>query len=222
MKSVEFDIINFCKTMAFFKLSDVILKKKCSKKQAENIISGTHAIVSLYFSGRNDIKRLRWFSSAYFLHDFFKLFYSKKLDLIKLAYMYHHLSGIYLLSCDSREVPVKDMLFWGELSNLPSYPLYYYMHKDRKQILKIRFYQMLQKILYCGIRIPLLTQKMILYLLKAKSKKHMFAILPVYFMGLIWGIKILSQEPIKLPLLPPDLPRGYPPLCLDIRDNSLV
>jgi len=220
MRSVEFDYRNFLKTMAFLKVADVILKKKYSKKQVENIISGGHAVFSLYFSGRNDIKRLRWFSSAYFLHDFFKHFFSKKLDLMKLAYMYHHLSGMYLLSCDSREVPVKDILFWGELSNLPSYLLYYHMHKNIKEPTKIRFYQMLQKILYCGIRIPVLTQKMVLYIMNDRPKKHMFAIFPVYLMGIIWSIKILSQKLIKFPRLPRLQPPD--PLYLDIRDNSLV
>jgi hypothetical protein len=123
------------------------------------------------------------------------MFFSKKIDIMKLAYMYHHFSGIYLLSRDSREVPIGDMLFWGELSNLPSYPLYYYLHEDNSlHKEKIVFLQLLQKILYTGIRVPLLTQKLIQYLLTAPNYKHLFAIMPVYLMGIIWGGKIITQK----------------------------
>ena len=192
---VEFDFKNFLKTWAFFSLTNKFLRRKYSKKQSENIISGMHAACSLFFSGPNNIKRLRWFSSAYFVHDFLQIFFSKKLNIMKLGYMYHHLSGIYLLTQDSREVPVRDMLFWGELSNLPSYPLYHYLHQNNnadKQ--KIIFFQILQKTLYTGIRIPLLSHKLINYLMTTKTYKHLFAILPVYLMGILWGGKIVTQS----------------------------
>ena len=192
---VEFNFKNFLKTWAFFSLTNKFLRKKYSKKQSENIISGMHAVCSLFLSGPNNIKRLRWFSSAYFVHDFLQLFFSKKLNIMKLGYMYHHLSGIYLLIQDSRDVPVRDMLFWGELSNLPSYPLYHYLHQNNnadKQ--KIIFFQMLQKTLYTGIRIPLLSYKLINYLTTTKTYKHLFTIIPVYLMGIIWGGKIVAQD----------------------------
>ena len=193
--NVEFDFKNFLKTCAFFNLTNKFLKKKYSKKQSENIISGIHAVCSLFFSGPNDIKRLRWFSSAYFVHDFLQLFFSKKLNIMKIAYMYHHFSGIYLLTQDSREVPVRDMLFWGEISNLPSYPLYHYLHQNNgANRQKIIFLQILQKTLYTGIRIPLLSYKLINYLLKTKTYKHLFTIIPVYLMGIIWGGKIVTQS----------------------------
>ena len=211
--STEFDFNNFLKTWALFNISNHLLKKNYSKQQSENIIAGMHAVFSLFLSGRNDIKRLRWFSSAYFVHDFIQLVFSKKLNIMKLAYMYHHLSGIYLLSCDSREVPVQDILFWGELSNLPSYPLYYYLHKKGpKNINIVHFFQILQKILYCGIRIPMLSRKMINYILTTNTKKHMFAIIPVYLMGMIWGGKILSQKMIK------EQVEHHPLYPLDIQD----
>jgi hypothetical protein len=195
LPQVEFDFANFFKTWAFFNVTNKFLRRKYSKKQSENIISGIHAVFSLVFSGPNDIKRLRWFSSAYFVHDFLQLFFSKKLNIMKLGYMYHHLSGIYLLTQDSREVPVRDMLFWGEISNLPSYPLYHYLHQNNnadKQ--KIIFFQILQKTLYTGIRIPLLSHKLINYLMTTKTYKHLFAILPVYLMGILWGGKIVTQS----------------------------
>ena len=198
----EFNFVNFLKTWAFFNLSNQFLKKKFSKKQSENMISGIHALSSLYFSGKNDIYNLRWFSTAYFLHDFIQMFFSKKLNLMKLAYMYHHLSGIYILSCDSTEVPVREIMFWGELSNLPSYPLYYLLHRSNSNNNLIDFFRTLQKFLYTSIRIPILTHGFIRYLIYRKTNKHLFALGPVYLMGLIWGTKILTHPYVSTTAAP--------------------
>jgi hypothetical protein len=213
-----FNFKNFTKTWIFFNITNRILKTNLSKKQSENIVAGIHAFFSLFLSGTNDIKRLRWFSSAYFLHDFIQIFFSKKLNVMKLAYMYHHLSAIYLLSCDSREVPFRDMLFWGELSNLSSYPLYYLNHQNKKDRYKIRFFQILQKILYCSIRIPILTSKLLLYISVPRPKRHIAAIFPVYLMGIIWSSKILFQKPLKSPRSL----QFRPVPQLDIQDTFLV
>lgn len=198
----EFNFVNFLKTWTFFNLSNQFLKKKFSKKQSENMISGIHALFSLYFSGRNDIYNLRWFSTAYFLHDFIQMFFSKKLNLMKLAYMYHHLSGIYILSCDSTEVPVREIMFWAELSNLPSYPLYYLLHRSNSNNNLIDFFRTLQKFLYTSIRIPILTQGFIRYLIYRKTNKHLLALGPVYLMGLIWGAKIIRQPYVSITAAP--------------------
>ena len=53
---------------------------------------------------------------------------------------------------------------------------------------------------------------MINYILTANTKKHMFAIIPVYLMGMIWGGKILSQKMIKEKL------EHHPPHPLDSQD----
>ena len=188
-----FDFNNFFKTWAFFNLTNKVLKISFSKKQSENFIAGTHAICSLFFSSQNDIKRLRWFSSAYFIHDLLQLIFSEKINIMKIAYIYHHISTIYILSCDSREVPIQDILFWGELSNLPSYPLYYYLHQ-KNNINKIRLFHLLQKIIFIGIRAPILTYKIIKYLQSTGITKHLFAILPGYLMGIIWSSKIITQN----------------------------
>ena len=52
----------------------------------------------------------------------------------------------------------------------------------------------MQKNLYTGIRIPLLSYKLINYLTTTKTHKHLFTIIPVYLMGIIWGGKIAAQD----------------------------
>ena len=182
--------INFIKTFIFFNTFNKVFQIKFTKKQSNNIISGIHAFSSLFLSGSNNIKDLKWFTSAYFVYDLLQI---KKLTIMNLAYIYHHLSGLYLLS-HSEEVAVVDMLFWGELSNLSSYPLYYYLHQAVPAPSMIIFFQILQKILYTGIRIPILTLKLIQYLKKSPNYKHLFAIVPVYLMGIIWGKTIIKQK----------------------------
>jgi len=175
--------------------ANILLKKSLSKKQSDNIISGIHALGSLYLSFTHNDKHLQWFSSSYFVYDFIQMAISNKINIMKLAYMIHHLSGIYLLLQDPSEVPIREILFWGELSNLPSYPLYYYLHKNTTLYKnRILFFQIIQQLLYCSIRIPILTQKLIVYLLTINTYKHLFAIIPVYLMGIIWSLKILKQN----------------------------
>jgi hypothetical protein len=200
----ELNIPNFIKTLALFNLGNRFLKKQFSKKQSENIISGIHALSSLYFSGTNDIYNLRWLSIAYFFHDFIQMFFSKKLNIMKLAYMYHHLSAIYILSCDSTKVPIREIMFWGELSNLSNYPLYYLLHRSNSNTDLINFFRTLQKFLFTSIRIPIFTSGIIQYLINRKTNKHLFAMGPVYLMGLIWSIKILKQPytTMRLPWAP--------------------
>ena len=120
--------------------------------------------------------------------------FSKKFNVMKLAYMYHHISGIYVLLCDSRELPIREIMFWGELSNLPSYPLYHLLHVPNPNQQLTDSFRILQKIVYTSIRIPILTRGMIKYLITRTTNKHLFAICPVYLMGLIWSIKIISKS----------------------------
>ena len=65
--------INFIKTFIFFNTFNKVFQIKFTKKQSNNIISGIHAFSSLFLSGSNNIKDLKWFTSAYFVYD---LFYS--------------------------------------------------------------------------------------------------------------------------------------------------
>ncbi len=61
-----------------FHMASTILRWRFSQKQTANIVSGTHALVSLAFSGSGDLANLRWFSTAYFLYDIFTLVKGRK------------------------------------------------------------------------------------------------------------------------------------------------
>ena len=151
-----------------------------------------------HFSDSDDNNRhltsLKSFSTAYFIYDILQIIAYRKIKLLQIAYIYHHLAGIYMLHQKSRIIPIATIMFWGELSNLPSYPLYYYLHTKPLHKNKIQFLRILQKVVYTGIGIPILSLMLIKYIKSnQKNKKMIYPILPVYLMGIIWSCKIISQ-----------------------------
>jgi len=178
---------------ACFSLLHKIFQINNTKKQSDNLISGLHAVSALILTNTS-LYHLRWISTSYFLFDIIQTFKHKKLGLLQYGYIYHHLASIYLLSCDSREVPLEQIFFWGELSNIFNYPLYHYIHEKReKHTKKIEIFRKLQKMLYASIRLPVCTKQMITFVRTTEAPHHLYALLPVYIMGIIWSLKILSQ-----------------------------
>ena len=176
----------------FFSLLQKYFQKKYTIEQSNNLISGLHATVAIVLSNTS-INHLKWFSSAYFLFDTIQTLKRGNLDLLQYAYLYHHLSSIYLLACDSDEIPLDQIFFWGELSNIINYPLYHYLHKTGDHKKKIKILKLLQKIMFAGIRLPLCTKKIITFALTTNNPQHLYALFPNYIMGILWSIKILSQ-----------------------------
>jgi hypothetical protein len=181
-----------------------LLEANIPKKQASNIISATHALGTtalsyLYLNniGKGYFSILRYFSTAYFLHDSVQLAYTNKWTMITIGYLYHHIASMFLLNGAVEPNIIGQIFFWAELSNLPTYPLYHYLHQTGNHKKKIRILRILQKIMYTCIRIPVLTQ-MISRFLQERGRSNipgpLMAILPVYFMGLGWSYKILLQN----------------------------
>lgn len=127
---------------------------------------------------------LRKFSTGYFLYD---VRHSAKhiKQPLSSAYMYHHLATIYYLHQDPIKYNIAQIIFFGELSNIPSYFVYYLIKKakDKKQIAfakKIQFY------VYSFIRLPIATYLTYDVLRTVDNRIPVYAMLPVYLMGLIW------------------------------------
>ena len=153
------------KSYIAFYLLYKLLEAHIPKKQASNIISATHALGSttlscLYLNNKEYgyFSILRYFSTAYFLHDSIQLAYTNKWTMMTIGYLYHHISSIFLLNGVVEPNIIGQIFFWAELSNLPTYPLYHYLHKKGDHKKKIRILRTLQKIMYSCIRIPILTQ----------------------------------------------------------------
>ncbi|MDC0142032.1 hypothetical protein OAI84_00360 [bacterium] len=181
------------KNVYSFYVLNQCLNIKLKQKQSANIISGIHASCATFLSGIGDIQSLRGISTSYFIYDSLQMLYTTKIGIMEIAYLYHHLSAIYLLSKDSRQFPIRQIFFWAELSNLPGYPLYYYLHSNKLDP-KVAFLKTMQKIMFVGIRIPIISQILISFYTKNKHNvKNIYPFIPSYLMGLIWSAKILNK-----------------------------
>ena len=124
------------------------------------------------------------FSTGYFLYDVEQSAKYIKQPLSSV-YMYHHLATIYYLHQDPIKYNIAPIIFFGELSNIPSYFVYYLIKKakDKNQIAfakKIQFY------VYSLIRLPVATYLTYDVLKTVDNRIPVYAMLPVYLMGLIW------------------------------------
>jgi hypothetical protein len=78
----------------------------------------------------------------------------------------------------------------SELSNIPSY-IVYYLLKTKKPNVKLM--KNIQFIIYSLIRLPLLGYYLYLSYKNIVNKKPVYAMTPVYIMGLIWSKSLYKQ-----------------------------
>lgn len=131
----------------------------------DNIISFTHACGSvmslfpLFLITNSQLEYFHYyFSLGYFLQDSFHLC-NQGINLRRILFLYHHVVSIVLLTylkwsyenrLDGINTEVKSLMFrlffWGELSNIPNYLVYYVLHNNSRwktylpQLKKIQLY----------------------------------------------------------------------------------
>ena len=191
------------KTLARYSSFDIIHQLLCThynEKMASNIISALHASGSVLLSNRylktkQNFNSLIFFSTGYFLFDILNMLRNKRLKSpLQWGYVYHHLTSIYLLHYGDYKRTLAQIFLYAELSNLTTYPLYHYLHKTGNHKKKIMILKLAQKIVYTGIRIPLLTCLFYNFMRKEeRSKTFVYPVFSLYLMGVIWSMKILSQ-----------------------------
>lgn len=179
-----------------------------NKKNARNFVAGTHALScvllnGIYFVTRNDyICELSYcVTFGYFLYDLMYIFLYEGINLLRGLFVYHHLSSIYLLLNNDLFYNTNLLFFLGELSNLPNYIIYHYLHEknlseNKKEILKVS--KIIQKFLYTTIRIFVMSYLSFemynnLNFSDWETLKLSIIIAPIYFMGIIWTIAMLLQ-----------------------------
>ena len=108
-------------------------------------------------------------------------------------YIYHHLATIFYLHQEPITYRIIEILGVGELSNLSSYFVYYYLKKDNKKnynnkkiyiLKKIQFYS------YSFIRFPIASYLLFDVLNNVDDIKPIIIMLPVYLMGIFWSYKL--------------------------------
>ena len=182
------------------------LKQNMGEKLAMNSISSLHALSSVMFGLNYLYTKDQWIwrliqlvSTGYFLHDARLIIYSNDYNIINIAYLFHHLASIYYLRKDPQIYNTHQLMFWAELSNLPSYLVYYLIKKKQrernvKRLLSltksIKIAKWLQFAIYSTIRIPFFGYLTYKTIKEVEDKKPIFIVLPVYLMGIIWSSKL--------------------------------
>jgi hypothetical protein len=187
---------NFVKFNVYEWVFNAFLK---DRKLSRNASCLTHATGAIVLNGMNIMwpstrifSLCKHWSTGYFLYDMYFMLMYEKMDKVRLAYMYHHLASCFILQYPPELYYGDRMLFWGELSNIPSYFVYHYL-RVAPASQKLQRWKKVQKIVYGGIRVPILTWLTMTLWYKAPNKLPLLFVTPVYFMGLAWTMKLLKK-----------------------------
>ena len=183
----------FAGLTGFNTLHAVIKEHTQNGNMANNFTALFHAGISTpialtyILSGNEKIYYLlQKFSSGYFSYDIIYTLKYRKFNLTSAMYCYHHLASIYYLHQNPATYMADKVIFWGELSNLPSYFVYYYL-KTNKDPKMLEWLKKLQFCLYSFIRLPIMSYLTYNALAIVEDKRPIYAVLPVYIMGLFWS-----------------------------------
>ncbi len=197
-------LLNYYFSNLFFHVLHSRLSKIFNHKMANNFTALTHATGStllafnylLNTQNKDNYSKLITFSSGYFIYDLMFLFKFWQPKILNYSYTYHHFASLYLMHQDPTKYYGGHILFFGELSNIPSYFVYYYKKQKNKEHL-VKKLKWLQFLLYSFIRVPIMTK--LLNDSYYNSNEENGSIVPflvgapVYIMGLIWTKKLFNK-----------------------------
>lgn len=172
---------------------------------ANNFTALTHASLAVIGSGLylfspsfdnlDTYDMVKTISSGYFLYDMFYILLYGKRSTLNTLYLYHHFASIYLINHNPLIYRGSHVLFWGELSNLPMYIVYYYIKTEPKNSSKVCLWKNIQAYSYALIRWPVLTYITYDTIITVDNPRPIYVALPVYFMGLLWSINLFQKLP---------------------------
>ena len=192
-----------------FYLTNKYLENYFNKKNARNFVAGIHALSSVILNSgflvTNNLildKVSLNLSIGYFIYDSYYIIRFDKRNFLNYCYLYHHFASLYLIYNHNNLYCIHQILLLGELSNLPSYVIYHFLHLDKITLEiqnKITLFKRIQKVLYTLIRIPVMSYvlKNLIFTLDMKNPKILSICgiaLPVYVMGLFWSAKIILDK----------------------------
>ena len=124
--------------LIFYNLIQHELELRYDKKISNNYSSGIHIIFTIMIYILNNYNHeladnlFILNSTGYFINDLLFLIKNKEVKLIKIVLGYHHLfSTIYIINKPNNGY-VPAVLFWAEISNIPSNIVYHYIKTPNK------------------------------------------------------------------------------------------
>ena len=197
-------------SLIFYNLAYKCFKRKIkNSKLALNSTSIIHAsssvvlgIYSLYNPDKLSLLRLN--SSGYLIFDFLYIILKGKFDLLRIMYIYHHISTFLYIQLPPSKSYWPFVILFAELSNLPNYIVYFSMKKDlsknlgknykslltkRLQKIQLYFYALFRILVlgYFGIKELTITDK---------PSKVVYMTSVLYIFGLIWFFAMLKQNSV--------------------------
>ena len=152
------------------------------------LIHASSAVLICLFGNHNLV---RMNTGGYFLFDMLYLLRNRKMNLLHGLYMYHHMAVMYYMSLNHREYNWVNNVAIAELSNIPTYFVYYYLKKNMKN--ELSYWKPIQKYWYGFFRMPLATMMTYYEINNKKRFITLLPMIPVYFMGLIWAGVIIKN-----------------------------
>uniref|UniRef100_A0A6C0LX83 Uncharacterized protein n=1 Tax=viral metagenome TaxID=1070528 RepID=A0A6C0LX83_9ZZZZ len=124
--------------LIFYNLIQHELELRYDKKISNNYSSGIHIIFTIIIyilnNYNNELADNLFIlnSTGYFINDLLFLIKNREIKLIKIILVYHHLfSTIYIINKPNNGY-VPAVLFWAEISNIPSNVVYHYIKTPNK------------------------------------------------------------------------------------------
>ena len=173
----------------FYNIVNVILEFYNTKKLATNYTSLIHATTASILWVYGDLYIFRINTGGYFLFDMCYLIRNRELNLLHGLYYYHHCACLYYMSLDPTKHNRFNIITVGELSNLPTYIVYYYLKTDPHHM-NLKKWKMVQKIWYGLLRLIVLSYMTYNEVTDPEKTLITLPIMPVYFMGLLWTFAI--------------------------------
>ena len=171
-----------------------LLEKDLTRNMANNFTALAHAIGGSvlgfsYLWGRQDLLYyiLKKHCTGYFLYDMVHILKYGKRNKLNAIFLYHHIASIYIIHQDPLIYRGGEIFFLAELSNIPSYFVYYLLKNKSVDGAKLKLMKKIQFILYIIIRWPIMGYIFGKSLMEVKNKNPFYMIIPVYIMGLFWS-----------------------------------
>ena len=166
------------------------------------LISGSYIFLNYYYNDSNNEEKyeclydlIKTFSFGYLLNDTLFILRYEKFTPLNIGYLYHHFATCYLLNIGPK-IYADIFIFSGELSNIPTYYIYYYIKKGKltfTEECKLACWKQTQKILYTGIRVPIIGYYTYHALNSDNNYYDKIIVTPLYLLGFVWSCKILLK-----------------------------
>jgi len=125
-----------------------------------NNISGIHIIsslilntIALYNDSQLFYSLSKMNTMGYFINDALCILKYNKRNIYNYVIFYHHIVGTFFLMTTDRESFSLVLIFIAEISNVPTYFIYNYLHTSESSKIKINLCKRLQLMIYCPIRL---------------------------------------------------------------------